>query len=116
MIKIYGIPNCDSVKKAITFFTKHNISYKFHDFKKEGLSILICKHWLTLQPASVLLHKKSTAWKLLTSVEQNQTNSNTDLINLFVQHNNLIKRPVIEYKTKLYVGYNEELYSLTFLK
>lgn len=66
MVEVYGIPNCDTVKKALAWLKENNIEYVFHDFKKEGVSKEKLKQWLSIIPLEKLTNKKSIAWKSFT--------------------------------------------------
>jgi arsenate reductase (glutaredoxin) len=114
MVKIYGIPNCGSVKKAFSWLTANGIKFEFHDFKTKGITVGKIKEWLELQPLEVLLNKKSTSWKGLTGVAQKKASNEADALKIMEAHSNLIKRPVIEFEEKLLVGFDENLYKSTF--
>jgi len=111
MITLYGIPNCDSTKKAMTWLKKNNISFEFHDYKTKGISKEKLEEWLSLQPLDILLNKKSTAWKELTAAEQKRAATHAGAIKLMQEYNNLIKRPVTEIPGTILIGFNELIYS-----
>lgn len=109
-IKIYGIPNCDSVKKAVLWLKKNRVEFDFHDFKKDGLSKEKTAQWLDVQPLSKLLNKKSTAWRMLTAEERQRGETEGDAAELIRQYTNLIKRPVAEISGTILIGFNEAAY------
>lgn len=111
MVKIYGIPNCGSVKKAFAWLNENGVKFEFHDFKTEGISAAKITDWLKEQPLDILLNKQSTAWKGLTKVAQKKAATTSEAIKLMQAHSNLIKRPVIETDKKVLVGFNEALYN-----
>jgi arsenate reductase (glutaredoxin) len=115
MVKIYGIPNCGSVKKAFSWLSENGIKFQFYDFKNEPPTIAKITAWLEVQPMEILLNKKSTAWKGLTLVAQKKTSKKEDAIKIMQATSNLIKRPVIEFEDKVLVGYDEAVYKETFL-
>lgn len=110
MIHIYGIPNCDSVKKAIQWIKANKLDFTFHDFRIEEITSSKLKKWTNKVGWDVLLNKKSTTWRGL-SVEEQSVSNNTQAIKLMVKYLTLIKRPVIEFNDSLLVGFNEEAYS-----
>jgi arsenate reductase (glutaredoxin) len=115
MVKIYGIPNCGSVKKAFVWLNENGVKFEFHDFKTKGISATKITDWLKEQPSELLLNKQSTAWKGLTKVAQKKAATKSEAIKLMEEHSNLIKRPVIETGKNVLVGFNEALYN-DFLK
>ena len=114
MIKIYGIPNCDSVKKAQQWMNEKKIIYEFHDYKEKGISKTKLTDWLEKQPLEVLLNKKSTAWKELSTTQQAKAITKAGAISLMQEYNNLIKRPVVEMPGTILIGFNETVYKTAF--
>ncbi|MBR9805145.1 arsenate reductase [bacterium] len=113
MITIYGISNCDSVKKARKWFEAQQIDSSFHDFRKDGITQAMIKRWLSQQDESVLLNKRSTSWKQLSDNDKAYDSQQT-LIKLLLEHPTLIKRPVIENDGQVIaVGFNEKQISET---
>jgi arsenate reductase (glutaredoxin) len=115
MVKIYGISNCGSVKKAFSWLSANGIKFQFHDFNAEPITIEKITAWLELQPMEILLNKKSTAWKGLTLVAQKKTSNKADAIKIMQATSNLIKRPVIEFDNKVLVGFDEAIYNKELL-
>ncbi len=110
-ITMYGIPNCDTVKKTMDWFKKHKSAsiIIFHDYKKEGITKEKLTAWCKQVGWEILLNKKSTTWRSLPATEQNKITSQASAINLMKEQNSIIKRPVIETADKLIVGFNEEI-------
>jgi arsenate reductase len=115
MVKVYGIPNCGSVKKAFVWLNKNNIKFEFHNFKTEGVTEQQINTWLQHQPIEILLNRKGTTWKGLTGVAQKKANNQAEAIKLMIENTSLIKRPVIEFEKNVLVGYDENLYKSTLL-
>ncbi len=113
MVQLYGIKNCDSVKKAIRFFTQHNIPYTLHDFKTDPVSYDKIQQWSKQQPLKTLFNTRSTTYRTLKLKELDL--SDEDRIKWMAKENLLIKRPILEYNTQLIVGFNQEIYTRTFL-
>ena len=106
-ITIYGIPNCNTVKKTLDWFKQKNISIIFHDYKKEGISKAKLTAWCKLTGWQILLNKKSTTWRGLSVEDQEKVTTQTAAINLMMNNTSIIKRPVIEIGNEMLVGYNE---------
>lgn len=115
MIKIYGISNCGSVKKAFSWLSVNGIKFEFHDFNIVPITIEKITAWLEVQPMEILLNKKSTAWKGLTLVAQKKTTNKVDAIKIMQATSNLIKRPVIEFEDKVLIGFDETVYKKELL-
>ncbi len=113
MIQVYGIPNCDSVRKALLWLKQHKVDFTFHDFKKEGITAAELKKWSAKVGWEMLLNKKSTTWRGLSAHEQSVT-TQAVAVQRMKQYPSLIKRPVIVYGEELMVGYNEEAYTKKF--
>ncbi|WP_319379730.1 arsenate reductase [Thiomicrorhabdus sp.] len=109
MIKMYGIPNCDTVRKARKYLDERQIPYEFHDFKKQGLSQTCIQHWLEHQPLGRLVNKRSTSWKQLTEQQKTALNDGSDL-SVLSEMPTLIKRPVLDTGTKIFVGFDQQTY------
>ena len=115
MVKIYGIPNCGSVKKAFVWLNKNGIKFEFYDYKKEGITVEKIESWLEKESIDIILNRKGTTWKGLTGVAQKKAKNEKDAIKLMVENTSLIKRPIIEFENKVLVGYDEEVYSSVLL-
>ena len=113
MIKVYGIKNCGSVKKALSFFKEHNLEYEFHDFKKESVSCDEISSWLKQVDMKTLFNSKGTTYRKLALKDLNlDENGKKEWL---CKENMLIKRPVIEFDDKVIVAYDEEIYKGVFL-
>ena len=106
MITVFGIPNCDSLKKARKWLEAQDINFEFHDFRKQGLEASQVDNWLAKVERSVLVNKRSTTWKQLSDEEKQQAESDS-VTELLLRHPTLIKRPVIQTDDQVLVGYNE---------
>lgn len=106
---MYGIPNCDTVRKARKYLDANQVSYTFYDFKKQGLTLETIKHWLQSQPIDVILNKRSTSWKKLTDEQKQALASGQDLSAL-TEMPTLVKRPVLETQSNLLFGFKEAEY------
>jgi Spx/MgsR family transcriptional regulator len=113
MIQIYGIKNCDSVKKAIKFFKAHDLAYELFDFKTESLPCEKISQWLQQTEIKTLFNARSTTYRNLKLKELNLNEHDQE--EWLCKENLLIKRPVVEFDGKLIVGFNEENYQRSFL-
>ena len=113
MIEIHGIKNCDSVKKALSFFNKHNLHYTFHDFKMHPATCDKISSWLQKSDMQLLLNTRSTTYRTLKLKEKNL--SDKEKKEWLCKENLLIKRPVVEFNEKIIIGFKEEIYEGVFL-
>jgi Spx/MgsR family transcriptional regulator len=113
MVQVYGIKNCDSVKKALRFFKQHNIAYELFDFKEKPLDCQKIETWLQKLPIEKIFNARSTTYRTLKLKELNLDELGKK--KWLCKENMLIKRPIVEYKNTLTVGFNEEEYSRRFI-
>jgi Spx/MgsR family transcriptional regulator len=107
---VYGIANCDSVKKARAWMDGHGIDYVFHDFKKQGVTEQALDFWLSQQGWETLLNRKGTTWrKLSPETQQNVTDAATAR-EVMLLHTSVIKRPVVVVGAQVVVGVNPEVW------
>ena len=107
-LTVYGIPNCDTVKKARVWLGDKGQDFAFHDFRKDGLSAEMVTRWLAQVPMDKLLNKRGTSWRKLSDADK--ANEDTaHLIALMVENPTLIKRPVIEATKQVTVGFTDEV-------
>ncbi|MDP2077596.1 MAG: arsenate reductase family protein [Sulfuricurvum sp.] len=112
MVTLYGIKNCDSVKKALKFLNERSIPYNFVDFKISPVDINKINAWLTHVDISVLLNTKGTTYRTL-NLKSLDLNDN-DKAQWMSKENLLIKRPVIEYNSNIIVGFDLSKYEGIF--
>jgi arsenate reductase (glutaredoxin) len=105
-MKIYGIPNCDTMKKAFTLLAEKNTDYQFVNYKKEVPANAVFEQWLGQQGPEKLINKKGTTFKALTDTEK-ALSSQADILALMTAKPSVIKRPVVEVNGKLLVGLDE---------
>lgn len=111
MLKIYGIKNCSSMKKAFDLLNELGLSYEFHDYKKQGIDANTVKIWLDEQGQDLILNKKGTTWRKLSAEEQHIALADeTQLIQALTTHTSLIKRPVLVTNTGYIIGFDENAY------
>lgn len=107
-MKIYGIPNCNTVKKTLEWFRQHQIDFEFHDFKKLGVTELKLEEWAAQVGWEALLNKKGTTWRALDTDLQQSINSKANAFRLMQEKTSVIKRPVVETVSgKISLGFDE---------
>lgn len=108
MITLYGIPNCDTIKKTRKWLDEHKVAYQFHDYKKEGITAAALNEWCKQAGWERILNKKSTTWRDLSDADKNSVTDAASAIPQMQEHTSLIKRPVITKGKKVVViGYDE---------
>ena len=113
MVKVYGIKNCDSVKKAIKFFDAHAIEYTLYNFKIQSVGCDEISSWLEHVEMKQLFNARSTTYRTLKLKELQLDEAGQR--EWLCKENLLIKRPVVEYDGKVLVGFKEEIYKGEFL-
>jgi len=107
-ITVYGIPNCDTVKKARAWLAAHHVDYNFHDFRKEGVPATHLDRWLEELGWQKLVNKQGTTWRKLAAAVQAGVTDAKSARQLMLENVSVIKRPVVEWGTKSTVGFDEE--------
>ena len=100
-MKLYGIPNCNTVKKARSWLETHGIAYEFHDFKKQGVTQALLSGWLKQVGWQKLLKKTGPTWGQLPDAVKASIKDDTSALALMLEKPNVIKRPVLEHNGKV---------------
>jgi Spx/MgsR family transcriptional regulator len=115
LIKLYGINNCNTVKKARDWLAQHDIAIEFHDFKKCGLNSDTAKSWLQQRDRDELINRKGLTWRGLTDEQKQQITDDSSALGLMVDKTSVIKRPILELDGKLlHVGFQTAAYAQIF--
>jgi arsenate reductase len=109
-ITIYGIKNCDTMKKARAWLDAHGVVYDFHDYKAEGITRDKLKHWCDEVGWEDLLNRAGTTFRKLPDADKEGLNERKALALMLAQPS-MIKRPVLEMGSKLLVGFKAETYA-----
>jgi len=110
-MKLYGIPNCGTVKKARAFLESRKIAYAFHDFRKDGVSEALLADWLRQVGWQKLLKKTGPTWGQLPEAVKASVKDDASAMKLMLEKPNVIKRPVLEQDGKvLATGFAEADY------
>jgi len=114
MTILYGIPNCDTVKRARTWLESNGVDYTFHDFKKQGVDEKMLRAWLKHVPLATLLNKKGTTYRALSDADKTHAETEAGAIALMQTSPSLIKRPVLDRDGKVSVGFSADSYAAQF--
>ena len=113
-VTLYGIPNCDQVKKARVWLEANRIEYAFHDFKKLGLSAVLAGMWLDETAADRVINRKGSTWRALDDAHKHLLEMASGAIALICEQPSLVKRPVLEYKGRRLFGFDPDHYQRLF--
>ena len=97
-ITVYGIPNCDTVKKSRAWLTEHGVEYQFHDFKKQGVPAPHLPHWMAAAGWQKLVNRQGTTWRKLDPQTQSAVTGEDSASALLQAQPSVIKRPVVEWQ------------------
>lgn len=114
MTILYGIKNCDSVKKAKKWLEQENIPYQFHDFRSDGLSPELLQEFISFADLTLLLNKRSTSFRNLTDEIKNNLTDDV-MVEIILAQPTLIKRPLLMHNQALLVGFKDSQYQETLL-
>ena len=110
-MKVYGIPNCNTVKKAQDWLKSNHIDFEFHDFKKKGITAEKLMEWFNVFGWEKVINKNGLTFKKLNKEEQLNINSEERAISYLLNNTSAIKRPIIEQNERpITIGFDEEVY------
>ena len=113
MTRIYGIPNCDTMKKARKWLDSHGVAYEFHDYRKHGVDEQRLRAWVRQAGWEALLNRRGMMWrKVPDDVKVNIDEASA--IELMLSTPSIIKRPVLEHNGALRIGFSEKDYEAMF--
>jgi Spx/MgsR family transcriptional regulator len=111
-IQLYGIPNCDTVKKARDWLTAQGVDYTFHDFKKQGVPTDLLPAWLKAVGRDTLINRKGPTWRNLGPEVHATVVDDATAIAVMLANSSVIKRPVVAWADgKVTVGFKPELFA-----
>ena len=115
-IVVYGIPNCDTVKKARTWLESHGVAFEFHDFKKAGLTAATVKSWLADVSLDALVNRRGTTWRGLPDEAKAAAESEAGAIALMIEKPSVVKRPVVVVDGRVRtLGFSADQYAALFV-
>jgi arsenate reductase len=110
---IYGISNCDTMKKARAWLDRRGVAYRFHDYKREGIDRARLEMWVAAVGWEPLLNRAGTTFRALPDADKAGIGEKK-AIRLMLAHPSLIKRPILEAGRRLLVGFSPERYAAAF--
>lgn len=113
-MKLYGIANCDTVKKARAWLTAHAHQVAFHDFRKQGVDAAWLREIAAQTGWQALLNTRGTTWRRLPETEKSAAGDEAGAIALMLAQPSVIKRPVLERGGRYHLGFAEEQYQALF--
>ena len=113
-VTLFGIPNCDQIKRSRAWLDEHGIAYTFHDFKRAGLDPQALDTWLTAAGPERLVNRKGTTWRKFSDAERAQADTAPGARALMIANPSLIKRPVLDIDGRITVGFAADDYEKLF--
>ena len=110
MITLYGIPNCDTMKKARAWLAEHAVDYHFHNYKKDGLDEATLRDWVAEVGWEALLNRRGMMWRKVSDEDKAAINE-SNAVRLMLDTPSMIKRPVLHHAAGLLVGFQPADYS-----
>lgn len=114
MVTLFGIPNCDTIKKARKWLDTNDIEFQFHDYRKDGLNSKQLKQWAKELGWETLLNRRGVTWRKLPEADREAINEKS-AIDLMLEHPAMIKRPLLDTGKTRVVGFRKKEYSELFL-
>ena len=114
MIELFGIPNCDTIKKAKKWLEENNIEYKFHNYRKDGIDQTMVSDFCHTLGWENVLNKRGTTFRQLDETTKDNLDGTT-VIPLLVDHPAMIKRPILKKDGQVYLGFKADQYQSILL-
>ena len=115
-MKLYGIPNCTTVKKARTWLEEHDIPYEFHDFKKQGVPAELLSKLMGSLGWEALVNRNGPTWRKLPDATKTKVKDAKTALTVMQENSSVIKRPIVDRDGQYQVGFNEDNYAAFFVK
>ena len=115
MVTLYGIKNCDTVKKACRWLEDNNIEYQFHDFKKSAVTEVLARSWIDQFGLETVINKRGTTYRQLDTSVKESLNHET-AISLILDNNSIVKRPILSSDQGALIGFSADQYQTFFAK
>lgn len=113
LVRLHGIANCDTVRKAKKWLDTQSIDYQFIDFRKDGIELTDVEKWVAKAGLEKVLNKRGTTWRKLSEAQQNFS-TEQEALKLLTTEPTLIKRPVLEFGDHVEIGFSESTYKTLF--
>lgn len=116
MLKMYAIPNCNTVKKARDWLLEHDVAYEFHDYKKLGADEVRLRAWVKDLGWETVCNTRGMTWRKLDDAHKAAITTDDAAVALMMEKTSIIKRPIIEGASELVLGFDADTYSRVFSK
>ena len=113
-VVVYGIDNCDQVRKARAWLRARGVAFRFHDFRADGLDGALLSRWMGHLPWDALLNRRGLSWRGLDPARKASVVDQPSAAELMLEIPTLVKRPVLEAGDRILVGFSEPLYRNLF--
>jgi arsenate reductase len=114
-MKLYGISQCNTVKKSRDWLSENHVNIEFHDYKKNGLTLATLQNWLKNTKWDQLINRKGTTWRGLTEDKKLSIQDEASALTLMLEKTSIIKRPILEDNGRLlHIGFDAEAYRTIF--
>jgi Spx/MgsR family transcriptional regulator len=113
MTKIYGIKNCDTMKKALDWLEDREVSYEFHDYKKQGADKAVLQEAIQAHGWEDVLNRRGTTWRQLCDDMKNNMDDKS-AIKVAMENPSIIKRPLLVKDNEIYLGFSPTIYEKIF--
>lgn len=110
-ITIYGIPNCDQIKRTLAWFEEAGVAVAFHDYKKAGVGRALLEGWFSRNDWQAFLNRAGTTWRRLPDATKAGVTNADAAIDLMLANPSAIRRPVVVADGKVHVGYDPQAFS-----
>jgi len=112
-VKLYGIANCDTIKKAKAWLESRNIAFDFHDYRKQGLDAHKLESMLSVLGWEAMLNRRGTTWRTLPDAVKDHIDHESAK-NIMLDNPAIIKRPILARNNQLHLGFNDQQYQEIF--
>jgi Spx/MgsR family transcriptional regulator len=112
---VYGIETCDQVRKARNWLRSQDVSFRFHDFRTDGLAQALLERWMGHLPWDTLVNRRSTTWRQIDASRRASVVDQTTAIDLLLANPTLVRRPVLESGDRILIGFSEPTYRALFV-
>jgi Spx/MgsR family transcriptional regulator len=112
-VTLYGIKNCDTIKKARKWLEQNSVEFRFHDFRVDGIDKKLIDTWIKQIDWQILLNTRGTTWRKLPEAEREGINK-AFAVKLMLEQPAIIKRPVLSVNNEFHVGFKEQEYEEIF--
>jgi Spx/MgsR family transcriptional regulator len=113
-VQVYGISNCDQVRRALSWLRQHQVAFRFHDFRADGIAAVLLSDWLHRVPWDSLINRRGLTWRRLDAAARAAITDQRSAAEVMLAEPTLIKRPVLRRHDRILVGFSAPLYASFF--